>query len=657
MCGIIGALAYGNFAEKKEEKIRQEAMIYLTSELLQLTQTRGKDATGVSTMFADCDYMGLKMGTSANEFVSRFGGKESDYDGYLNLWRKKSSNAKFSIGHCRKPSAGGNSPTENNANNHPIKVGNIVGVHNGTLTNHEKIFENLKCDRDGKVDSEAIFRLLHHLTNDGAEPFTTHVLQETCKRLAGTYSVLAFNGNNPYQVAAFRDGRPLEACIIKPLKMLLLASDKDFLKAAVFRYNKMANLYQMGANKFSPLRKDDVDLQILTDDSLYLFDVRDEINKETKIDDLFITEKVPRINKIWGIGSKPSGNYNQNQWNGNNNKHSNVKKTEVKTSPGTTETKDTKIQTGISTESTKTTNRFGMAWNRSSYKYESVVGDEKKHGNIEINCEINSITECDIVSGNTGEKKSNIEPHFAKRMEGPASKSDIQQVLELRNTNSPVDDLISDPAKIDVVSLEPNGLNNGVYSINKIKKVTRPINSKRKQVDVETYPDVLEKSVNATKLEANFSTNIELCNSLEIVSITAMQNMALYSLANRIKNFFYKAGWYSGYISRLNEETSPVDNNKHVRSGMIKYRNKTAKAESAIRAMQTVVKIFDRVCNCGPASTATVDRHIDKVVSEALGDGQELSSDTLNKVFKERDLKKHPFLRRIISSVAGKENR
>ena len=30
MCGLVGALAYGEFLEKRLEKIRQESMIFLT---------------------------------------------------------------------------------------------------------------------------------------------------------------------------------------------------------------------------------------------------------------------------------------------------------------------------------------------------------------------------------------------------------------------------------------------------------------------------------------------------------------------------------------------------------------------------------------------------------------------------------------------------
>jgi hypothetical protein len=37
MCGVIGALAFGEL-EKKDEKDRQESIIFFVSELLQLTQ-------------------------------------------------------------------------------------------------------------------------------------------------------------------------------------------------------------------------------------------------------------------------------------------------------------------------------------------------------------------------------------------------------------------------------------------------------------------------------------------------------------------------------------------------------------------------------------------------------------------------------------------
>lgn len=71
MCGLVGAISYGEAIDRKFEEIRTNAMIYIATELLQLTQSRGKEATGVSVMFNNSDYIALKMGVPAEEFVTR----------------------------------------------------------------------------------------------------------------------------------------------------------------------------------------------------------------------------------------------------------------------------------------------------------------------------------------------------------------------------------------------------------------------------------------------------------------------------------------------------------------------------------------------------------------------------------------------------------
>jgi glucosamine 6-phosphate synthetase-like amidotransferase/phosphosugar isomerase protein len=161
MCGLIGLIAYDVLATKRLEKVRQEAMIYMASELLQLTQTRGKDATGIVTMFDDCDYHGIKMGVSANEFITRYSDDKDSYTEFLKTWRSK-NNARMVLGHCRKPSTGIGFDTINNDNNHPIISGNIIGIHNGSIDNADIVFEKLPdYKRKGKVDSESIFCLLN----------------------------------------------------------------------------------------------------------------------------------------------------------------------------------------------------------------------------------------------------------------------------------------------------------------------------------------------------------------------------------------------------------------------------------------------------------------------------------------------------------------
>ena len=154
MCGVIGTLALGTL-DKKEEKIRQEAMRFLATELLQVTVDRGKEATGISTLFNNGDYMMLKMGISAPEFIARFGGTETDYDGYMKVWRKNIKAAKVCIGHCRKPSTGGNAGAWDNNNNHPIRSGDIVGVH----------MDRVVSDLPGDVGDGICFRHQVHLAH------------------------------------------------------------------------------------------------------------------------------------------------------------------------------------------------------------------------------------------------------------------------------------------------------------------------------------------------------------------------------------------------------------------------------------------------------------------------------------------------------------
>ncbi len=709
MCGLVGALACGEFQEKRLEKIRQESMIFLTTELLTLTQNRGKDATGVATMFADCDYMGLKMGISAQEFIARFGDTEEDYEGYLKIWRKKARPAKISIGHCRKPSTGGASGPENNKNNHPIKIGDIVGVHNGTLTNHEKIFTNLGCKRDGNVDSEAIFRLLHHYTNNGTEPFTTQALQETCKRISGSYAVMAFSGNNPFQMAAFRDSRPLEIAVIRPMKLVLIASEKDFLKTAIFRYNKMANLYQTGIMKFIPLKKGDVEVESLADDSLYLFDVRKEITADTKIKDLYITEKIPRTDKIWvtnKTGVTVTTHHNSSAWNVANgcHYHGGVKKTEVTATnvPSTVVSKQVGQQsttpttpTTTSTENTKPDQKGCMVWNRTSYQYESVakVDETKKHGNVEIDCESGEVI--DIKTQNiiiAGEEKEVKKSSSTTDTSGGKANPDFS----LEESVKPIDDLISDPARVTEIGVsDPPGKNSTtedpVIAISRRNKTADPcdeflshlkdsqqeantvstlteeeyqarlkglrttkVEVDKTEVDFGTHPDVLEAAVKITREQPNFSSNFELANALEITNMDAMKNMELYSLANRIKSFIFKRGWYSGYVARLNEEGS-VDENKSVRNLLIRSQNKQKAAQATIRNMKSITRVFWNMLKNGPEES-THDNAVNRAVNETFKKGEDLKSEILGKAFKPGDFKEMPILSKIMTSVTNKEN-
>jgi glucosamine--fructose-6-phosphate aminotransferase (isomerizing) len=68
--------------------------------------------------------------------------------------------------HVRDFTKGG---PEVNANNHPIRHGAVVGIHNGVIENDEDILARYRLRRaepEMTVDSEAIFALVHHVGPD-----------------------------------------------------------------------------------------------------------------------------------------------------------------------------------------------------------------------------------------------------------------------------------------------------------------------------------------------------------------------------------------------------------------------------------------------------------------------------------------------------------
>ena len=293
MCGIVGALAFGKL-NKRDEKIQQRLMRYFTTELLLETVERGPDATGAAVLFNDGNFAGIKRGEESNKFLAKFGVNNKErYGSLLEIWRQHDHPAKVFLGHCRKGTIG---DKEDNENNHPIKIKNIVGVHNGVIRNDDDIEKHLGCKRDGKVDSEIIFRLFDHFTNSGKEPFTMDMLEAIIARLTGAFAVLTFNADNINQLPVFRDGRPLEMIFIKELALLIVVSELKFWSRVHFRYERMI---EYGEVKLPSLLDMTVEKEVFKDDTAAIFDLNIKCTKDTKIEDLGEFKKISRINKIW----------------------------------------------------------------------------------------------------------------------------------------------------------------------------------------------------------------------------------------------------------------------------------------------------------------------------------------------------------------------
>ena len=180
-----------------------------------------------------------------------------------------------------------------------------------------------------------------------------------------------------------------------------------------------------------------------------------------------------------------------------------------------------------------------------------------------------------------------------------------------------------------------------------------------KQVDVSQDPEVLEKAIEATHTTENFSSNTELADALEITNIRAMENMALYSLANRIKRFFYQAGWYAGYmvgILSAPKVTKTAENSIDVyaRTMLKKSKAKARSSAATIRSMKVLTNLLSEGAyrNIGNGADITeVREDLTGIVNDALANGVEISPEVLEKAFRPGDLEKNPMIAHIINSM------
>lgn len=220
MCSIFGIGFY------KDHRFKDEATLTgVISRLFKEAEVSGRRAAGLSIMREKSVHV-LRRPLSGSNLI-----KTAEYFDFMDSSLKdmRGANRLMSIiGHCRHPTQG--SP-ENNLNNHPQVIGNIIGVHNGIINNDHELFEsfNKVIDRVAEVDTEIIFQLINHFSKPKMSR-TVDAIRKATPYLGGSYACAMQNTSHPYNLYLFKHSTSIKILQYPALGLVLFATREHFIQ-------------------------------------------------------------------------------------------------------------------------------------------------------------------------------------------------------------------------------------------------------------------------------------------------------------------------------------------------------------------------------------------------------------------------------------------
>ncbi len=133
------------------------------------------------------------------------------------------------LGHCRLKTKG----TEtNNKNNHPIICNDVVGVHNGCISNDDSLFRIYArtFGRNGEVDSEIIFALIDYFSR---ENHIHEAIQKMSVITHGSFACAMVHRKQPHVIWLFRRHNPCDVMLFEDVGLLSWSSEKEYIKTSV----------------------------------------------------------------------------------------------------------------------------------------------------------------------------------------------------------------------------------------------------------------------------------------------------------------------------------------------------------------------------------------------------------------------------------------
>jgi glutamine---fructose-6-phosphate transaminase (isomerizing) len=232
LCGIFGILISENL------KVSPKELMQITNYMFKLSESRGKEASGLALRSKGSIYV-LKEPITSSRLVKT--------DKYKNLFNQTLKAEGYSgaqlqapfliLGHSRLQT---NGQSEINTNNQPVVKDGAVGIHNGIIVNDDnlwKLFSAIKKQYD--VDTEVFLSLLQMFRSQGKS--IMEAVKFVFKYIEGSASVAVEFADSNSLLLASNTGS-LYIALSQNEKILVFASEK-FILQQILKYPLLSSMF------------------------------------------------------------------------------------------------------------------------------------------------------------------------------------------------------------------------------------------------------------------------------------------------------------------------------------------------------------------------------------------------------------------------------
>ena len=175
MCGLYGYTSKNYFISNNEAEI--------FNKLSSSAEVRGKEACGFATIY------------NSNINVEKFTNKSSSVYKQREIKKKllkffSLSEEKLLMGHSRLQTHGSSG---DNANNQPVRDGQVVLIHNGIICNHNELAIENKVNINSELDSEYLVKRFNQLLRSESSNSAMRIL---FNEIAGEATIVMYENDN-----------------------------------------------------------------------------------------------------------------------------------------------------------------------------------------------------------------------------------------------------------------------------------------------------------------------------------------------------------------------------------------------------------------------------------------------------------------------------